>query len=138
MGGEGRLATGIPARLSPAEGRKFGLTVGAAFLVLAGITWWRDLPTLMSVFGGLGAALVAAGLIVPGRLGPVFRAWMGFAHAISKVTTPIFMGIVFFIVIMPIGLIMRAVGRNPIRHRPVNDSFWATHGERRGSMSNQF
>ena len=31
----------VPARLTPAEGRKFGLTVGAAFLVLAAIPWWR-------------------------------------------------------------------------------------------------
>jgi hypothetical protein len=132
------LATGIPARLSPAEGRKFGLTVGAAFLVLAGITWWREHETLMYVFTGLGGALVAAGLVVPGRMGPIYRAWMGFAHAISKVTTPIFMGIVYFVVIMPVGLIMRALGRNPVRHRPVGGSFWVTHGEGRGSMSNQF
>jgi hypothetical protein len=132
------LATGIPARLSPAEGRKFGLTVGAAFLVLAGITWWREHETLMYVFSGLGGALIAAGLVVPAHLGPTYRAWMGLAHAISKVTTPIFMGIVYFLVIMPVGLIMRALGRNPIRHRPVDGSFWAPHGEGRGSMTNQF
>ena len=138
MGGEGRLATGIPARLSPAEGRKFGLTVGAAFLVLAGVMWWREHGTLMYLFVTLGAALVAAGLVVPGQLSPVHRAWMGLAHAISKVTTPIFMGIVFFIVIMPVGLIMRTLGRNPMRHEPKGESYWAPHGDGRGTLSNQF
>ena len=132
------MATGIPTRLIPAEGRKFGLTVGAAFLVLAGVTWWREHETLLFVFAGIGGLLVAAGLIVPTRLGPVQRAWMGLAHAISKVTTPVFMGIVFFLVIMPVGLIMRALGRNPVRHRPVNGSFWASHGEGRGGLTNQF
>jgi hypothetical protein len=138
MRGEGELVTGIPGRLSSAEGRKFGVTVGAAFLVLAGITWWREHETLMYVFTGLGGALLVAGLVIPGQLGPVHRAWMGLAHALSKVTTPIFMGIVYFLVIMPSGLIMRALGRNPIRHQAVNGSFWAAHGEGRGSMTNQF
>ena len=138
MGGEGRLATGIPARLSPAEGRKFGFTVGAAFLVLAGITWWREHPVLMYVFTTLGTALVGAGLVVPGHLGPIHRAWMGLALAISKVTTPIFMGIVYFLVIMPVGLLMRALGRNPIQHKPVEGSYWAAHGQARGTMMNQF
>lgn len=92
----------------------------------------------MYAFAGLGGLLVAAGLLMPGRMGPIHRAWMGFALAISKVTTPIFMGIVFFLVIMPVGLVMRLLGRNPIRHRPVNGSFWASHGEGRGAMTNQF
>ena len=39
-----------------------------------------------------GAARASAALVVPTQLGPVERAWMGLAHAISKVTTPIFMG----------------------------------------------
>jgi hypothetical protein len=92
----------------------------------------------MYLFGGLAAALLAAGVVIPGHLGPVFRAWMGLAHAISKVTTPIFMGIVFFVVIMPIGLVMRLLGRNPITHRPVKDSYWAARSDARGSLGNQF
>jgi hypothetical protein len=132
------LAHGIPARLTPAEGRKFGLTVGAAFAVLGAITWWREHPILMYAFGGLASALVLAGLLVPGRMGPVYRAWMGLAHAISRVTTPIFMGVVFFGVIMPAGLLMRLLGRNPIKHSPVNQSYWAARSEARGAMTNQF
>jgi hypothetical protein len=83
------LAGRVPARLSAAEGRKFGLTVGLAFAALAGITWWRDHALLMQIFGGLATALILAGLVIPGWLGPVYRGWMGFAHLISKVTTPI-------------------------------------------------
>ena len=77
------MAGRIPARLSPAEGRKFGFTVGLAFGVLAGITWWRDHPLLMQVFGGLAVVLILAGALIPGRLGPVYRAWMGLALLIS-------------------------------------------------------
>ncbi len=126
MEGEGELETGIPARLTPAEGRKFGLTVGIAFLLLASLLYfWRHKETAGMVAGILGAMLTLAGLMVPTFLGPVQRAWMGLAHAISKVTTPIFMGIVFFLVMTPIGLAMRLFGRRILVHREQNGSFWA-------------
>lgn len=132
------MAHGIPARLTPQEGRKFGLTVGAAFLVLAAITRWRGHVVPMYAMGSLGAVLLAAGVVLPGQLGPVHRAWMGLAHAISKVTTPVFMSVVYFVAIAPVGLLMRLFGRNPVRHRAVNESYWFDRAEARGNMTNQF
>ncbi len=135
------MATGIPARLTREEGRKFGLTVGAAFLALSGLLWWRGRHSAALVFMALGSLLVLAGLVVPARLGPVQRAWMGFAHLLSRVTTPLFMGIVYFLILTPTGGIMRLFGRNPIR-RPLSDgSFWVRRpaGEgQRGRMEHQF
>ncbi len=120
------METGIPARLSPAEGRKFGLTVGAAFLVLAGLLhYWRHRETAAAVFGAIGALLVLAALVIPGHLGPVYRGWMGLAKAISRVTTPIFMAVVFFVVVTPIGWLTRLLGRRPLEHRERDGSFWA-------------
>jgi hypothetical protein len=120
------LEAGIPARLSPAEGRKFGLTVGIAFLALAGLLYfWRHKETAGAVGAGLGALLVVAALAVPGRLGPARRAWMELARIISKVTTPVFMGVVFFVVITPIGWLMRLVGRRALVHRVRDAGYWA-------------
>jgi hypothetical protein len=124
--------------LTAAEGRKFAFTVGAAFLVLAAVMVWRHHPVLMYVFGALGVGLFLAGLLVPQHLGPVNRAWMGLAHAISKVTTPVFMGVVYFVVLTPIGILMRLFGRNPIRHQLVKQSYWAPRSDQRGGMKNQF
>jgi Saxitoxin biosynthesis operon protein SxtJ len=124
--GDGGLETGIPARLSPAEGRKFALTVGIAFLVLAALLhFWRHRETAAAVLGALGVLLVLAGLAIPTRLGPLQRAWMGLAKAISKVTTPIFMAVVFFIVVTPIGLVMRLFGRRALVHPEHDGGFWA-------------
>ena len=114
------------------------MTVGVAFLVLAVITRWRGHIIPMYVFGSVGTGLLAAAALLPGRLGPVFHAWMGLAHVISKVTTPVFMGVVYFGVIAPVGLLMRLFGRNPIRHHAVNESYWADRSEARGGMTNQF
>jgi len=132
------LENRIPARLTPAEGRKFGLTVGIAFGVLAAISWWRGHHIPVYVLGALAATLILAGLVIPGQLGPVNRAWMGLAEAISKVTTPIFMGVVYFVVLLPVGILMRAFGRNPIKHHAVNESYWMGRNEARGGMTNQF
>ena len=118
------MEAGIPARLTAAQGRKFGFTVGAAFLVFAGIALWRHHTLSPKVLGGLGGALVLAAAIAPTMLGPVERAWMGLAHLLSKVTTPIFMGIVYFLVVTPIALFTRAIGRQPMKHAEKDGSFW--------------
>ena len=135
------METGIPARLSPAEGRKFGLLVGGAFLVLGGISWWRGHPVSSKVFLGLGGALVVAGALVPAHLGPVYRAWTGLARVISKVTTPVFMGAVYFLVLTPIGLLRRAFSGNAMVHRPVDGSYWVAREpdqRQRRDMERQF
>ena len=131
---------GIPARLTPAEGRKFGFTVGSAFLILGSVLrFWRHKETAGAVLGGLGALLVLATLVAPSHLGPLRRAWMGLAHAIGKVTSPVLMGIVFFLVISPIGLLMRLFGRRSLVHREQNGSFWANpESGGRSDMERQF
>ncbi|MBW8769710.1 MAG: hypothetical protein JF589_08150 [Gemmatimonadetes bacterium] len=121
------MAAGVPARLSAADGRKFGFTVGAAFLAFGGIAWWRGKHRTAMVLVTLGGLLVVAALVAPTALGPVERAWMGLAKAISKVTTPIFMGVVYFLVILPIGLIRRLTGNSPIVPPGRAASRWDAH-----------
>jgi hypothetical protein len=121
------MAAGIPARLSAADGRKFGLTVGTAFLAFGAIALWRGKQRTAMVLFALGGLLVVAALVAPTALGPVERAWMGLALAISKVTTPIFMGIVYFVVILPIGLVRRLTGNSPIVPPERAASRWDSH-----------
>jgi hypothetical protein len=134
MAGDIGLETRVPARLSAAEGRKFGLVVGGAFLALAAVLLWRDRNTLSLAGAVIGGLLIVSGLLIPTRLGPVQRGWMGLAHAISKVTTPIFMGIVFFLVITPIGLLMRTFGHRPLVHG--GPTAWFARTEEAGRRSN--
>jgi len=134
------MAAGVPARLTAAQGRRFGLTVGGAFLLFAGIAWWRGHPTTTSVLGALGGVLSLAGLIIPTLLGPVERAWMQLAHLISKVTTPIVMGVMYLVVLTPVGLLRRTFGGNPMVHEPHGGSYWKARpeGKRAGNLTRQF
>ena len=134
------MAAGVPARLTAAQGRRFGLTVGAAFLVFAGIAWWRGHPTTTAALATLGGLLVAGGLVIPTYLGPVERAWMKLAHLISKVTTPIVMGVMYLVVLTPVGVLRRTFGGNPMVHEPQATSYWKSRpeGKRAGSLTRQF
>jgi hypothetical protein len=135
------MERGIPARLTPQRGRSFGLTVGGAFLAIAAFVWWRGHLKTAAVLGSLGFVLAAAGIVIPGRLGPVERAWMSMALAISKVTTPIVMGAIYFTVITPIGLARRAFGSDPLVHRASDEGFWKRRPEgarRTRSLERQF
>jgi hypothetical protein len=60
---------------------------------------------------------------------------MGLAGVLSKVTTPIFMGVVYFLVITPIGLLLRAMGRSPL---PVGGQWHARDAADRRRMERQF
>lgn len=143
MEGDGRLAHAVPARLkgeyTASTGRKFGLTVGAAFVVLSLIGRLRHHPTSFALLGSLGIVLILSGLIIPTWLGPVERTWMKLAHLISKVTTPIFMGIVYFVVLTPIGLLRRAFAGSGLVHKPGPNGFWADRTQSpRSSLDRQF
>jgi hypothetical protein len=134
------LATRIPARLSASEGRRFAFTVGAAFLVLAAVAAWRGRTTVPVVLASTGVVLLLCGVAIPSRLGPLYRAWMGLALAISKVTTPIFMGVVYFVVLTPTAFLKRAFGARFAPDRRAS-SFWVTRPEgaaRRGDLERQF
>ena len=134
------METGISTGLSPAEGRRFGLTVGLAFVALAGLFYWRGFQSASAIAAGLGTLLVVAGLVVPAHLGPVYRGWMKLALLISKVTTPIFMAVVYFLVITPTGFILRAFGHRSLVSAGNDGTHWITREEtkRRSSLDRQF
>jgi hypothetical protein len=134
------VESGISARLSRAELRKFGLLVGGVFVALAVILRWRGGELGPAVAGTLGVLLVLGGAFVPGHLAPAYRAWMQLAILLSKVTTPVFLGVVYFVVITPVGLARRLFGRNPLAHVSADGGFWKFRGpgERRSSLERQF
>ena len=135
------MAKGIPARLTRAEGRRFGVTVGVAFIVFAALAAWRGHTTVSVALAVLGGGLALSGLLVPTRLGPIERGWMRMAHAISKVTTPVVMAIMFLVVITPIGVLRRAFGGNPLVHEPQGTGFWRhrpADATRSRSLTRQF
>jgi hypothetical protein len=65
----------------------------------------------------VSAALGLLGACVPTLIRPVYVTWMALAFPIGWTISHIMMGIVFYLVITPIGFIMKACGRDPMRRR---------------------
>ncbi len=134
------MKTSSSTEFTARDGRRFGVQVGIAFLVLGAVLVWRDRSIPSAVAGSFGALLLLGGLLRPVALGPVYRRWMAIALLISKVTMPVFMGVVYFLVLTPTGLLMRAFGRNPIVHASSEDGgYWVRREPgQRGDMRRQF
>jgi hypothetical protein len=113
-----------PSRLTAREGRRFAWTLAAAFAVLAALASWRGRVGTSLVLAVAAALFFIAGALAPTRLGPVERAWMSLAHAISRITTPVFMGIVYFLILTPTGLLRRAISRKSISPDRSKTTFW--------------
>lgn len=134
------MATAIPARLSRSEARHFGLLVGGAFVVLGGVLWWRGKHAAW-VPAAVGAILVVAGIVAPTLLGPVHRVWMGGAERLSKITTPIVLGVVYFVAITPLGVVRRLLGKNSLDRSLTDDTYWVSRDPKDGApgrMERQF
>ncbi len=112
------------ARLSVAAGRRFAATLALGFGALALVFLWRERLLLSRVAMALAGVLALAGLVLPGYLGPVERLWTRFGMALGRITAPLFIGVVYWLIITPFGLLRRTLGRSPITHRDRGDSFW--------------
>lgn len=101
----------LDARRKAREGRVFALTLTGGFLFLAALAVWRGAELLMGVSLALAVISLLAALLVPGLLGPVNRAWMKIGEAMGRVTTPVLMALIYYLVVTPIALLRRAVSR---------------------------
>ena len=98
--------------------RGFGLTVGGILLAIAAVRtglhlWDGTAPGwLEGALAGVGLLLVAFGLAAPARLAPLNRAWTRLGLILFKVVNPVVLGLIYLTTIVPIGLLMRLLGRD--------------------------
>jgi hypothetical protein len=116
--------------------RIFGVIMLVGFGLLGGLLLWG-----WSRSGGdwrlwLGALLVSGGvliflwsLVAPGTLGPVYRGWMAFGMRLGTIVSSILLTIAYFLVVMPVGLLMRLTGTDPLDRTVRRDAatYWHPH-----------
>ncbi len=97
---------------SEKELRNFGLTVGTVFVAIAfwPVVWRGEALRVWALIPGV--ILVVMGLSLPKTLAPVFKIWMKIGHVLGWINTRIILGAVFFLIITPMGVIMRMFGRD--------------------------
>jgi hypothetical protein len=98
--------------------RRFGLTTGAILAALFGVLvpWVFDLgyPLWPWLLGGV---LAVWALVAPLSLKPVYLGWMKFGTVMNWINTRLILGILFYGLFVPFGLVMRLFGKDPMHRR---------------------
>ena len=109
--------------------RSFSWVVGGVLLFIAAVVWWRNdwtVTTATYILGGVGAALIVLGLTAPALLKPIYRVWMALAVVLGFIMTRVILTITYYLIITPIGLLLRLFGKDPMQRRldPEAPSYW--------------
>lgn len=112
--------------------REFGLVVGAVFVLLS--AWWiyrGKFTSVAYVLLPLGSALILLGLVFPKALTHPNRAWMKLAEVLAFVMTRLILGVVFFLMVTPIGVVKRLFGWDPLSRRGGRSvTYWKPYSDR--------
>lgn len=116
----------IKKRVEAVEAKKFGVILGVGLLLLAGYFLWREHPMRAYVVGGIGAASLLLPFVIPPLWLKIFRLWMKFAEGLSWVMTRVILSVFFFLILTPVGLFMRILGKNPLdlKFRDNKATYW--------------
>ena len=105
-------------KLDAAGYRKFGLVTAAIIVGLFGLAlpwlFGKTYPLWPWVLAGTLAALA---LIVPMALQPVYIVWMKFGGVMGWINTRLILGILFYLIFFPVGIIMRIAGKDPMHRK---------------------
>ena len=135
------------SELEGSSNRSFGLIVGgilaAIGLVRVGLHWGEEISWLTALFIGVGAVLVVLGLVAPASLSLLNRLWMKLGLLLAKIVNPIVLGLIYLVVIVPFGVLIRLTGGDLLKHKfdPAARSYWVDRdppGPAPDSMTNQF
>ena len=118
--------------------KSFGIVFTAFFSI---ISFWPMLNGSEIRIWSLIIAVIffILGLINSKILTPLNRLWFKFGLMLGKIVSPIVLGIVFFLVVTPTGIIMRLIGKDLLNLKKKNyESYWIEKDNENNTMKNQF
>ena len=119
--------------------RSFGVVFSVVFLI---ISFWplftEGTIRIWAIFIAILFLLIS--YFKPDALYPLNKIWFKFGLLLGSIVSPIVMGIVFFIIVTPIGIIMRIIGKDLLNKKINNSvkSYWIKREQMIGTMKNQF
>ena len=118
--------------------RSFGIVFFIVFLLIAlyPLTYSQEIR-IWSVI--ISIIFLGLGLFNSKVLTPLNKLWFKFGIFLGKIISPIIMGIIFFLVVTPIGLLMRLLGKDVLNLKyNKNKSYWIEKNGPKSKMKNQF
>ena len=126
-------------KIEKSTNRSFGLVFFIVFLIIGlwplanggSVRFWSLIIALIFLFLGILNSKI---------LTPLNVLWSKFGELLGIVIAPIVMGIIFFLVVTPTGLIMRIFGKDLLRNKFQinNESYWIKKEKNKSSMKKQF
>jgi hypothetical protein len=119
--------------------RSFGLLF---FIVFLGIGLWplKNGQEINIYLIMISLFFLTLGLINSKILSPLNMAWIKFGEILGIIIAPIIMALVYFIILTPISLIVRMLGKDllGLKFFKKQDTYWIERKKKLGSMKKQF
>ena len=105
--------------------KKFGYFFSAIFFIATGYFLYKEYQTIGYIFAIISVLFITTTLIKADLLRPLNKLWMHFGLLLGKIISPIILGIIFFGLFTPYGIVMRLLGRDELSLRiQKNKSNW--------------
>ena len=118
--------------------RNFGIVFFIVFLLIAlyPLTYGGEIRIWSSI---ISLIFLVLGLLNSKILAPLNKLWFKFGIFLGKIISPLIMGIIFFLVVTPTGLIMRFLGKDVLNLKyNKNKSYWIEKNSLKSKMKDQF
>ena len=91
----------------------FSVIVAGLFGIVTPILFghWSVVPWIVAV------GVTLWGLLAPGTVRPFYRIWMRFGMVMNAITSPVILGVVYYGVVLPYGVVLRLLGKDPLTRR---------------------
>lgn len=104
--------------LDKAGYRKFGLIMALAISFLFGLFFPFVLDKDLARWPWVLATLfLLSALLMPMQLAVIYKPWMVIGHVLGTINTKIILSIVFFLVFSPVALVLKVLGKDPMRRK---------------------
>ena len=110
--------------------RSFGISVGVVLLAIAAALWWRGRVGRAEIVGGVGAFLLITGLVYAPLLKYPSAVWWRFSKVLGYVNARILLTVLFSVVLVPVSLVWRLTGRDPLARRRRTWPGWSAYPAR--------
>jgi multisubunit Na+/H+ antiporter MnhG subunit len=119
--------------------KSFGVFFGCLLLALS-LYFFVVNNELKLILILLGICLILIGFFFPGILRRPNKAWTWLGLTLARVISPIFLALLFYFIITPIGFIMKFTNYDPLRLKNSSNlkTYWIKRKKEVGSMENQF
>jgi hypothetical protein len=110
--------------------RSFGVSVGGVLVVIALLLWWKGRVGRAEVLGVTGGVLLFFGVVQPRLLKWPSAVWWKFAGVLAYVNSRILLTIMFSLLLVPLSLVWRAIGKDPLARRRKKFEGWVPYPAR--------